>query len=141
MMRRMAYDVVLLPGDGIGREVMREGRKILDEVAARTNARFELNEIPCGGQYYLEHGRDWPEGSEARCEKADVIFLGAVGWPSPTGRGPVPGQHPVVAALRQDLALRPSRVRCAEDGRRSGQVVHGQHVVGDHADVQTVRDD
>src|SRR6185436_7725176 len=86
---RMAYDVVLLPGDGIGRDVMREGRKVLDEVASKTSARFDMTEIPCGGQYYLENGRDWPEGSEARCEKADVLFLGAVGWPSPTGRGPV----------------------------------------------------
>ena len=38
----------------------------------------------------LEHGdRDWPEGAEARCDAADLILLGAVGWPSPTGSGPV----------------------------------------------------
>lgn len=88
----MGYDVVLLPGDGIGPEVMREARAVLEQVAARTGSAIDFTTIPCGGQYYLEHirdGRDWPEGSEARCEKADVVFLGAVGWPSPTGPGPV----------------------------------------------------
>ncbi len=130
---RMAYDVVLLPGDGIGREVMREGRKILDEVVARTNARFELTEIPCGGQYYLEHGRDWPEGSEARCEKADVIFLGAVGWPSPTGRGPVTmengkmaGFSPVIGNRgRLDLYanIRPVKLLPGVQQR-----IHGKHI-------------
>src|SRR5437773_722889 len=93
-----AYDVVLLPGDGIGPEVMREGRLILEQVAAKTGAKLDFTTIPCGGQYYLEHassgsGRDWPEGSEARCEKADVVFLGAVGWPSPSGQGPVTMQN------------------------------------------------
>lgn len=132
-MRRMTYDVVLLPGDGIGREVMREGRKILDEVAARTTARFELTEIPCGGQYYLEHGRDWPEGSEARCERADVLFLGAVGWPSPTGRGPVTmeggkmaGWSPVIGnRVRLDLYanIRPVRLLPGVQQR-----IHGKHV-------------
>lgn len=131
-MRRMAYDVLLLPGDGIGREVMREGRKILEEVAARTKARFELSEIPCGGQYFLEHGRDWPEGSEARCEKADVIFLGAVGWPSPTGRGPVTmadgkmaGWSPVLGnRARLDLYanIRPVKLLPGVTHR-----VHGKH--------------
>jgi 3-isopropylmalate dehydrogenase len=129
----MPYDVVLLPGDGIGREVMREGRKILDEVAARTNARFDMTEIPCGGQYYLEHGRDWPEGSEARCEKADVIFLGAVGWPSPSGRGPVTmeggkmaGWSPVIGnrgRLNLYANIRPVKLLPGVQQR-----VHGKHL-------------
>jgi len=107
----MAYDVLLLPGDGIGIEVMREGRLVLEAVAAKTGAKFDLTEVPCGGQYYLEHKRDWPEGSEERCKKADVIFLGAVGWPSPDGRGPVTmgdgkmaGWSPVIGnRMRLDL--------------------------------------
>jgi 3-isopropylmalate dehydrogenase len=129
----MAYDVVLLPGDGIGREVMREGRKILDEVASKTKARFEMTEIPCGGQYYLEHGRDWPEGSEARCEKADVMFLGAVGWPSPTGRGPVTmeggkmaGWSPVIgnrSRLELYANIRPVKLLPGVQQR-----IHGKHI-------------
>jgi len=88
-MAKRSYDVVILPGDGVGAEVAVQSRRVLDAVAAAIGVTFAVEEIPCGGQYYLEHGRDWPEGSEARCRAADVILLGAVGWPSPSGSGPV----------------------------------------------------
>ena len=82
---KASYDLVLLPGDGIGAEVMAEARALLDIVAA-TGVSFHLDEIPCGGKFFLEHGsRDWPEGSEQRCRAADAILLGAVGWNGPDG--------------------------------------------------------
>ena len=77
-----SYDIALLPGDGIGIEILRAttcSRADRDS----TGIQFNIDEIPCGGQYYLEHGADWPEDGEARCRAADVILLGAVGWPSP----------------------------------------------------------
>ncbi len=84
------YELVLLPGDGIGPEVMHEARLLLEVVAERTGIGLALTEIPCGGRYYLEHaGRDWPEGSEEVCARADLLLLGAVGWPRPDGKGPV----------------------------------------------------
>jgi 3-isopropylmalate dehydrogenase len=82
------YDIVILPGDGIGAEVAAEARALLEQVATRAGVVLALEDIPCGGRYYLEHGRDWPEGAAARCREADAILLGAVGWPSPSG-GPV----------------------------------------------------
>jgi 3-isopropylmalate dehydrogenase len=88
-MTRASYHVVLLPGDGTGIEVADKSRRVLDLIAKKTDTAFRIEEIPCGGQYYLQHGRDWPEGSEERCLAADVILLGAVGWPSPKGGGPV----------------------------------------------------
>jgi len=88
-MVRVTYSVALLPGDGIGIEVATQARRVLDTVAKKSDVAFEVDEIPCGGQYYLVAGRDWPEGAEERCKKADVILLGAVGWPSPDGKGPV----------------------------------------------------
>jgi isocitrate/isopropylmalate dehydrogenase len=84
------YQIVLLPGDGIGIEVAGEARALLELVAARLGVGLDLEEIPCGGAYYLKDGRrDWPEGSEERCAAADAILLGAVGWPAPDGSGPV----------------------------------------------------
>jgi 3-isopropylmalate dehydrogenase len=81
---------VLLPGDGIGAEVTGEARALLELCGARLGVEFTLEEIPCGGAYYLADGqRDWPEGSEERCRAADAILLGAVGWPAPDGSGPV----------------------------------------------------
>jgi 3-isopropylmalate dehydrogenase len=81
------YDLVLLPGDGIGPEVIAEARALVEIVGAATGAGFALEEIPCGGKFYLQHGsRDWPEGAEERCRAADAILLGAVGWNGPDGQ-------------------------------------------------------
>jgi len=85
----MAYDIVLLPGDGIGIEVAAEARALLELVAESTGVELRIDEIPCGGKYYLDHGRDWPEGSEDKCRSASAILLGAVGYPDPSGSGPV----------------------------------------------------
>lgn len=81
--------IVLLPGDGIGPEVIEAAKSVLDVVSAIFGLEFSFDEIPCGGAYYLEHGRDWPETAESRCAAADAILLGAVGAPSPDGPGPV----------------------------------------------------
>ena len=85
----MTYQVVLLPGDGIGPEVIAEGRKVLELACAKRQIAIETTTIACGKQYYLAHGREWPLGSEQLCDRADLLLLGAVGWPSPDGRGPV----------------------------------------------------
>src|SRR6188768_2567824 len=82
------YELVLLPGDGIGAEVIADARALLDGVGPAIGVGFALEEIPCGGKFYLEHGsRDWPEGAEEKCAAADLILLGAVGWPDPKGSG------------------------------------------------------
>lgn len=84
-----AYSITLLPGDGTGVEVAHQARRMLEFVAERFDVQFEIEEIPCGGQYYLAHGRDWPDGSHEKCAASDLILLGAVGWPDPSGKGPV----------------------------------------------------
>jgi 3-isopropylmalate dehydrogenase len=86
---KASYDIVLLPGDGIGVEVADQAHALLDAVATATGATLNVDSIPCGGKFYLEHGsRDWPEGAEQACKAADAIVLGAVGYPAPGG-GPV----------------------------------------------------
>lgn len=100
---KSSYRVVLLPGDGIGVEVLADARATLEAMAPRLGVGFELEEIPCGGRFYLAHGqRDWPEGAEERCAAADVILLGAVGWNGPNGQpatmadGKMAGWSPVI---------------------------------------------
>src|SRR5262245_9130942 len=86
-MAKQSYELVLLPGDGIGVEVIAEARALVELVGTATGIGFGLDEIPCGGKFYLEHGsRDWPEGAEERCRAADAILLGAVGWNGPDGQ-------------------------------------------------------
>ena len=88
--KKDSYHIVLLPGDGIGIEVAHQAHLLLETIEQKIDRRFSIQAIPCGGLFYLNHGsRDWPETSEQICHDADVILLGAVGHPSPTGQGPV----------------------------------------------------
>ncbi len=77
----MAYQLVLLPGDGTGPEVMREAVKVLDAVQAGFGLSFDKVPHPIGGQYYLETGAEWPDGCFESCKAADAVLLGAVGLP------------------------------------------------------------
>jgi isocitrate/isopropylmalate dehydrogenase len=147
---RMArYDVVMLPGDGIGVEVAAQARRVLDAVAAKTGTTFDVTDIPCGGKFYLEHGRrDWPEGAEEKCAKADVILLGAVGWPSPTSPGPVTmsdgkmaGWSPVIGnRLRLDLYANVRPVRCLPGTRHAISGKSSPVWTSDKVDMVIVRE-
>jgi 3-isopropylmalate dehydrogenase len=80
---RRTWRIAVLPGDGIGTEVMAEGLKVLHAVAARLkDVAFALSEHPVGAAEYLRHGNPLPESSFAACEQADAILLGAMGLPS-----------------------------------------------------------
>lgn len=78
-MAKQSYYVVALPGDGIGPEVLTCALKVLRVVGELFQVDFRVEEIPCGGHYYVEHETEWPEGSFQKCEAADAILLGAVG--------------------------------------------------------------
>lgn len=77
----MALKIVLLAGDGVGPEVMREGAKVLKAVESAYGLSFEQIPFPCGGQHYLDTGEEWPDGAFEACKSADAILLGAVGLP------------------------------------------------------------
>jgi 3-isopropylmalate dehydrogenase len=81
------YTIALLPGDGIGGEVVGHARRVLEKVAELDRLAIVFDEVPGGAQYFLANGRDWPENAEQRCADADAVILGAVGWPNPAGRG------------------------------------------------------
>jgi 3-isopropylmalate dehydrogenase len=80
MMRR-TYRIVLLPGDGIGPEVVEEARLTLETVAARFgfDLRFETHLM--GGCAIEAYGTSLPESTLAACRQADAVLLGAVGGP------------------------------------------------------------
>jgi len=77
------YRVALIPGDGIGKDVIAEGVKVLraaQEVAQDYSIDYE--EFPWSCAYYLEHGRMMPDDGLKTLEEFDAIYLGAVGFPS-----------------------------------------------------------
>ena len=99
-----AYRIVVLPGDRSRSE--REALKVLDVIQNYGPVEFEIREIPCGGQHYLETGEQWPEGSFEICrDHSDAILLGAIGWPDARlPNGDVAGGE-VILGLRSGLNL------------------------------------
>jgi 3-isopropylmalate dehydrogenase len=87
MQPKQRYHIVTLPGDGVGPEVTAQAVSVLEAAAARFGFGFDFEPLAGGGEYYLEHEREWPEGSEARCDAADAVLLGGVGAQDPvTGK-------------------------------------------------------
>jgi isocitrate/isopropylmalate dehydrogenase len=78
-MAKESYSIVALPGDGIGTEVLTASLRVLEAAGKLFDVSFDVEEISCGGHYYVEHETEWPEGSFEKCQAADAILLGAVG--------------------------------------------------------------
>lgn len=77
----MAYKVAILPGDGIGREVMEEALKVLDAVSQRFKLEFEYREALVGGIAIDEKGTAFPDETKEVCDWSQAILFGAVGGP------------------------------------------------------------
>jgi 3-isopropylmalate dehydrogenase len=73
------YKIAVLPGDGIGPEIMREAIKVLKVIDQRNDVTFELEEAPFGASAYFEVGHPFPESTKAICAGADAILKGPVG--------------------------------------------------------------
>ncbi len=72
----------LIPGDGIGVDVIHEGRRVLERVAqVNGGLAFDYNELPWSCEYYLKHGKMMPDDGMAILADCDAILLGAVGFP------------------------------------------------------------
>ncbi|WP_017614770.1 3-isopropylmalate dehydrogenase [Nocardiopsis salina] len=78
--------LAVIPGDGIGPEVVGEGLKVLDAVAAQHDLAFETTEYELGAKLWHRTGETLPESVEAELAQQEAVYLGAVGDPSvPSG--------------------------------------------------------
>ena len=77
----MQAKFVLLPGDGIGPEIVRQARRVLEQVANQFGHAFEFSEQLIGGCAIDATGEALPSDSLAACQAADAVLLGAVGGP------------------------------------------------------------
>jgi len=97
--------VVLLPGDGIGPEIVAEGRRVLEAVNASHGLELALEEHAFGGGAWEEEGDPLPESTLAACRSATAILLGAIGGPrferAPRALRPERG----LLRLRRELGL------------------------------------
>ena len=75
------HRIAVIPGDGIGPEVVKEGLKVLEAAAVSSEVRYELEHYDLGGERYLRTGEALPDSVLEELRGFDAIFLGAVGHP------------------------------------------------------------
>ncbi|NNK57924.1 MAG: tartrate dehydrogenase [Desulfofustis sp.] len=78
----MTYEIALIPGDGIGQEVIPEGIRVLENLSKRFAFDLNVTEFPFSCAFYLEHGKMMPEDGIEQLSPFDAILLGAVGDPA-----------------------------------------------------------
>jgi tartrate dehydrogenase/decarboxylase/D-malate dehydrogenase len=76
------YRIAVIPGDGIGREVMPEGVRVMEAAGARHGISFRWQEFPWSCDWYKAHGRMCPEDAPGILRAFDAIYFGAVGNPA-----------------------------------------------------------
>jgi len=107
-----SIQVAVIPGDGIGIEVVGEARRVLDVLAELDGGiRFLYSEFPWGCRYYAEHGVMAPQGFLDTLRGFDTLFLGAVGFPGVPDHISLWGLLlPIRRGFEQYVNLRPVRI-------------------------------
>ena len=75
------YKIAVIPGDGTGPEVVREGLKVLKAVSEKTGFKYETREYDFGGDRYLKTGEVLPDSAVEELKDVSAIYLGAIGHP------------------------------------------------------------
>ena len=121
------YRIALVPGDGIGREVVPEGVKVLEKIADRFGIAFTWDEFDWSCERFHRYGAMMPEDGIGQIAGHDAIFLGAVGYPGVADHVSLWGLLiPIRREFRQYINLRPVRlfegVPCPLAGRVPGEI-------------------
>jgi tartrate dehydrogenase/decarboxylase/D-malate dehydrogenase len=82
MAEHQVFKIASIPADGVGKEVVAAGRKVLDALAEQSNGKFsfEWTEFPWGSEYYDQHGVMMDPNGLEELKSFDAILFGAVGW-------------------------------------------------------------
>ena len=138
------YNVAVIAGDGIGPEVIAEGRKVLDAVAAGTDGlSFQLTDFSWGSDYYRETGRMMPEDGLDQIARFDGVLFGAVGDPNIPDHITLQGLLlPMRRAFDQAICVRPAvlypGVQSPIAGKSAGDidmVIFRENTEGEYAPV------
>ncbi len=139
----MAYDIALVPGDGIGPEVVSATMPLFETVAADHGFALNPTEFEWGTEYYLEHGEMMPDDGLDELAPHDAILLGAVGHPDVPDHITLNGLLlPIRKGFNQQVCRRPSvlfeGIESPLRGYGGGDidfVVFRENTEGEYADV------
>lgn len=135
------YRVAVIPGDGIGTEVIPAAQQALELLAARGGFSFRFDHFDWSCERYLETGRMMPEDGLDQIAGHDAILLGAVGWPGVPDHVSLWGLLiPIRRQFRQYVNLRPIKVMAGLPGPlRSSDgvdfVVVRENVEGEYSEI------
>jgi 3-isopropylmalate dehydrogenase len=101
----MSHSILLLPGDGIGPEVVAQARRVLERVADLYKLTIELDEANLGGVAIEREGRAYPQSTQIKARSAAALLLGAVGGPQWDGLPAEDRPERGLLAIRADLDL------------------------------------
>ena len=121
------YQVAVIPGDGIGKEVVPEGIKVLEAVSRVFDISFEWKHFDWSCERYLESGAMMPADGIRQLSCFDAIFLGAVGFPPVLDHVSLWGLLiPIRREFQQYINLRPVRLfegmQCPLVGKKPGDI-------------------
>jgi tartrate dehydrogenase/decarboxylase/D-malate dehydrogenase len=121
------YKIAVIPGDGIGNEVVPEGIRVLDAVAKKAGIRFDWDSYDWSCERYAATGAMMPADGLERIRNHDAIFLGAVGFPSVPDHVSLWGLLiPIRRQFKQYVNLRPVRlmpgIASPLAGRKTGEI-------------------
>ncbi|MEM7769465.1 MAG: 3-isopropylmalate dehydrogenase [Cyanobacteria bacterium P01_A01_bin.37] len=108
------YRITLLPGDGIGPEIMAVAVDVLNEVGRQGDMTFDFESVPIGGAAIDETGEPLPQASLDVCKQSDAVLLAAIGGPKwdtlPSNLRPEQGLLGLRAGLELFANLRPAQI-------------------------------
>lgn len=119
--------IAVIPGDGIGNEVVPEGIKVLEAVGRRFDLAFEWQHYDWSCELYKKTGKMMPDDGLDRLRSADAIYLGAVGFPGVPDHVSLWGLLiPIRRGFQQYINLRPVRLfeglKCPLADRKPGDI-------------------
>ncbi|KGI83676.1 tartrate dehydrogenase, partial [Exiguobacterium mexicanum] len=137
------FNIAVIPGDGIGTEVIPEGIKVLEAAASKHNIKLNFTYFDWSCETYHRTGRMMPEDGLEQLKKFDAIFLGAVGFPGVPDHISLWGLLlPIRRAFNQYVNLRPVRlfdgIKCPLADKNPGDIdfyVVRENVEGEYSAI------
>ena len=135
--------IAVIPGDGIGNEVVPEGLRVLEKAAGQFGVDLAFDELDWSSERYAKTGRFMPEDGLEEIAGHDAIFLGAVGWPTVPDHVSLWGLLiPIRRRFDQYVNLRPVRlfagVKCPLADRKPGEIdfwIVRENVEGEYSEI------
>lgn len=136
----MNYNIVTIPGDGIGPDITEQAIVVLDKIAAKYGHTFNYEEVLAGGIAIDQVGKPLPEETVEKCKKADAVLLGAVGGPKWDHLGGDDRPEKALLGIRGELKLFANLRPALLHSQLKDACPLKPEIIGDELDILIVRE-